>query len=189
MDKVWLEQYQTGVPYEIDSSEYSSLVALFEDSCRQYSKQIAYVNLDCELSYRELEIKSRQFAIYLQQLGLKKGTRIALMMPNLLQYPIALFATLRAGYVIVNTNPLYTLDEVVHQMNDSGAEVIVVLANFAKTVEKALEHMPTIKHVIITQIGDIFPPVKRVIVNAVVKYIKKWFPSTAFLMQFALMTH
>ncbi|MFW2569750.1 AMP-binding protein [Legionella sp. 29fVS95] len=177
MDKVWLEHYQAGVPNEIDSSKHSSLVALFEDSCRQYSEQIAYVNLGCELSYSELELKSRQFAIYLQQLGLKKGARIALMMPNLLQYPIALFAALRAGFVVVNTNPLYTSDEVAHQMNDSGAEVIIVLANFAKTVEKALAHMTTVKHVVITQIGDIFPLFKRVIVNAVVQYIKKMVPN------------
>jgi long-chain acyl-CoA synthetase len=117
------------------------------------------------------------FAAYLQQLNLQKGARIAIMLPNTLQYPVALFGILRAGYVVVNTNPLYTKDEVIHQMNDSGAEVIVVLANFAKTVEKALPSIPALKHIIVTQIGDLFPTVKRVLFNAVVKYIKKMVPA------------
>ncbi|WP_028388793.1 AMP-binding protein [Legionella fairfieldensis] len=177
MDKVWLKSYQNNVPYEIKIDEQASLVSLFEESCHKFSRRIAYVNLGCELTYEELEKKSRHFAVYLQQLNLKKGTRIALMMPNLLQYPIALFAILRAGYIVVNTNPLYTRDEVVHQMNDSGAEVLVVVANFAHTVEKALPSIKTLKHVIVTEIGDIFPPVKRFIVNAVVKYIKKLVPT------------
>lgn len=176
MDKMWLKHYQQGVPHEINVDEYSSLVALFENSCRKHARQIAYVNLGYNLTYEELDHKSRQFAIYLQQLGLKKGARIALMMPNLLQYPIALFGVLRAGYVVVNTNPLYTADEVIHQMNDSGAEVILVLANFAKTVEKALPHT-SLKHIVITQIGDALPFIKRSIVNAVVKYVKKMVPS------------
>ena len=176
MDKTWLEQYQQGVPHEINPDEYSSLVALFEDSCRQHAKHVAFTNLGCSLTYEQLNNKSKQFAIYLQQLGLKKGARVALMMPNLLQYPIALFGILRAGCIVVNTNPLYTADELVHQMNDSGTEVLVVLANFAKTVEKALPHM-AIKQVIITQIGDALPLIKRFLVNAVVKYIKKLVPA------------
>ncbi|MGQ3891036.1 AMP-binding protein [Legionella sp. CNM-4043-24] len=176
MDKTWLDHYQESVPHEIDINEHSSLVALFEDSCRQFGKNKAYTNMGCALTYEEIDRRSLAFAIYLQQLGLKKGARVALMMPNLLQYPIAMFGVLRAGYVVVNTNPLYTADEVVHQMNDSGADVIVVLANFASTVEKALPHTK-IKHVIVTQIGDMFPFVKRVIVNAVVKYIKKMVPA------------
>lgn len=178
MDKVWLKYYQEGVPHEIDINEHSSLVSLFEDSCRRYSKKIAYVNLGCEVTYEELEEKSRQFAVYLQHgLGLKKGARVALMMPNLLQYPIALFGILRAGCIAVNTNPLYTTDEFVHQMNDSGAEVLIVLANFAHTVEKALPKTKAIKHIIVTQIGDIFPLMKRLIVNAAVKYVKKLVPA------------
>ena len=176
MDKIWLEHYQQGVPHEININEHASLVELFEESCRKYADQIAYENLGYNLTYKELDHKSKQFAIYLQQLGLKKGARVALMMPNLLQYPIALFGVLRAGYVVVNTNPLYTADEVVHQMNDSGAEVLLVLANFANTIEKALPHT-NLKHVLITQIGDALPTVKRTIVNAVVKYIKKMVPS------------
>lgn len=176
MDKVWLSQYQQGVPQFINPEEYTSLVSLFEESCKKYAKKVAYVNMGCEMTYEELDIKSRHFASFLQQLGLKKGTRVALMMPNLLQYPVALFGILRGGYIAVNTNPLYTSDELIHQMNDSGSEVIVVLANFAKTVEKALPHTH-IKQVVITQIGDMFPPIKRFIVNAVVKYIKKMVPA------------
>jgi long-chain acyl-CoA synthetase len=176
VDKLWLQYYQDGVPEEIDINEYDSIVSLFENSCRNHSNQIAYVNLGTELTYAELDRKSRQFAAYLQQLGLKKGARVALMMPNIMQYPIALFGTLRAGYIVVNTNPLYTPDEVIHQMNDSGAEVLVVLANFAITVEKSLAKLKTVKHIIVTEIGDIFPLAKRLIVNAVVKYVKKLVP-------------
>lgn len=160
MDKVWFEHYQKGVPYSIDVNEYTSVVALFEESCRKYASRVAYMNMGSPLTYAELDKKSAQFATYLQQLGLKKGARVAIMMPNLLQYPIALFGILRAGYIVVNTNPLYTSDEVAHQMDDSGAEAIVVLANFANTVEKALPQTK-IKHVVITQIGDVFPTVKK----------------------------
>ncbi|STX51702.1 long-chain fatty-acid-CoA ligase [Legionella busanensis] len=176
MEKIWLKNYQQGVPHEIDPSQYSSLVELFEKSCHQFADRVAYVNLGYQLTYAQLEKKSRQFAHFLQSLGLKKGSRVAIMMPNLLQYPIALFGILRAGLVVVNTNPLYTADEVTHQMNDSGAEVLIVLANFAKTIEKALPHT-TLKHVIITEIGDVLSPIKRTIVNMVVKYIKKMVPA------------
>ncbi|KTD17168.1 AMP-binding protein [Legionella jordanis] len=176
MEKVWLEHYQKDVPHTIDANEYSSLVALFEESCQKFASKVAYENLGSSITYAELDKISREFAIYLQQLGLKKGSRVAIMMPNLLQYPVILFAILRAGYVVVNTNPLYTADEVAHQMNDSGAEVIIVLANFAKTVEKALPHTK-LKHIIITEVADLFPTFKRIIVNAVVKYIKKMVPS------------
>lgn len=176
MDKIWLDNYQQGVPHEIETNAHASLVDLFEESCKKHAQKVAYVNLGYDLTYEQLDIKSKQFAIYLQQLGLKKGARVALMMPNLLQYPIALFGVLRAGYVVVNTNPLYTPDEVVHQMNDSGAEVLVVLANFAKTIEKALPHT-AIKHLVVTQVGDALPLLKRTIVNAVVKHIKKMVPA------------
>lgn len=175
MDKIWLPHYQKGVADEINPQEYASLVELFEDSCQKNAQKTAYVNLGSNLSYAELDQKSRQFACFLQQLGLKKGARVALMMPNILQYPVALFGVLRSGLIAVNTNPLYTADELIHQMNDSGAEVIVVMANFAKTVEKALPQT-AIKHVVVTQVGDLFAPIKRFIVNNVVKYIKKMVP-------------
>ena len=177
MDKRWFEQYQENVPHEIDSSRYLSLVALFKESCHKYAHRVAYSNFGTEITYAQLDKLSRDFAAYLQQLGLEKGARVAIMMPNVLQYPVALFAILRAGYVVVNTNPLYTCDEVIHQMNDSGAEVLIVLANFATTVEKSLPSMPNVKHVIVTQIGDLFPMAKRFIFNFVVKHIKKMIPA------------
>ena len=177
MDKVWLKHYQEGVPHEIDANEYDSIVSFFEISCRKFANQVAYVNLGTELTYADLDKYSAHFAVYLQQLGLKKGARVALMMPNILQYPIALFGALRAGYIVVNTNPLYTPDEFVHQMNDSGAEALVVMANFAITVEHSLTRLTTVKHIIVTQIGDCFPLIKGLIINAVVKYVKKSLPS------------
>lgn len=176
MDKRWFEQYQNGVPHEIDTSEYPSLVALFKKSCSLHAKRVAYSSLGTDLTYAEVDDLSRNFAAYLQQLGLEKGARIAIMMPNILQYPVAIFAILRAGYIVVNTNPLYTRDELIHQMNDSGSEAIVVLANFAHTVEKSLPSIPKLKHIIVTQIGDLFPTLKRVIFNAVIKYVKKLIP-------------
>lgn len=176
MDKRWFEQYQENVPHEIDSSRYLSLVALFQESCRNFAQRPAYSNLGSEITYSQLDKLTRDFAAYLQQLGLEKGARVAIMMPNVLQYPVALFAILRAGYVVVNTNPLYTCDEVTHQINDSGAEAIIVLANFAATIEKSLPSMPSLKHVIVTQVGDLFPAIKRFIVNFVVKRVKKMVP-------------
>lgn len=177
MDKRWFEQYQSGVPHEIDPSQYSSLIALFEESCAKHSAKTAYSNMGNTLSFSELYELSGHFAAYLQQLKLQKGARVAIMLPNLLQYPVVLFGILRAGYVVVNTNPLYTNDEVVHQMNDAGAEVLIVLANFAKTIDKTLSSMPSLKHVIVTEVGDLFPMIKRIVVNAVVRYIKKMVPA------------
>ena len=177
MEKVWLKHYQQGVPYEIDSSQYKSLVDLFDISCSTHKDHMAYVNMGTGISYAELNTLSLHFAAYLQHLGLVKGDRIAIMLPNLLQYPIVFFAILRAGYIVVNVNPLYTCDELVHQLRDSGAKGIVVLANFATTIQAALPNLPFLKHIIVTEIGDIFPWYKRVIVNAVVKYIKKLVPA------------
>lgn len=176
MDKRWFEQYQKGVPHEIDPSQYSSLVELFKESCSRHTEKFSYSNLGSSITFGELDELSRNFAAYLQQLNMSKGTRIAIMLPNVLQYPVALFGVLRAGFVVVNTNPLYTTDEIIHQMNDSGAEAIIVLANFAKTVEKALASIPTLKHVIVTEIGDLFPAPKRIIINFILKYIKRMVP-------------
>lgn len=177
MDKLWLKSYQQGVPHEINTNEFSSLVELLSDSCLKHADNIAYVNLGCEISYAALDKLSRQFAQYLQILGLKKGARVAIMMPNILQYPVVLFAILRAGLTVVNVNPLYTSDELTHQINDSGAEVIIVMANFATTVEKSLPNMPLLNHIIVTEMGDLFPKIKGFIVNAVVKYVKKMVPN------------
>ena len=175
MQKTWLSQYQDGVPDRINPDEHASLVEFFEDACKKYCHDIAYVNYGSTLTYGALEEKSRQFALLLQQLGLKQGDRVALMMPNILQYPVVLFGILRAGLVAVNTNPLYTADEITHQMNDSGARAIIVMANFAKSLEKALP-LTAIKHVIITQIGDLFSPLKRILFNGMARYIKKLVP-------------
>lgn len=176
MDKLWLQQYQDCVPKEINTDECSSIVHLFHTACQKYKDKPAYVNLGTALTYADVDKFSLQFATYLQQLGLQKGARVAIMMPNLLQYPIVLFAILRAGYVAVNTNPLYTSDEVKHQINDSGAEAIIILANFATVIEKALPQMPELRHIIITEIGDCFPMIKQIIVNSVIKYVKKMIP-------------
>ena len=176
MEKFWFKQYQQGVPHEINTSQYSSLVNLFDEACLKYANDIAYTNMNFNISYAELDKYSLQFASYLQYLNLKKGTRIGIMMPNLIQYPIVFFAILRAGFIAVNMNPLYTCDEVVHQIKDSGTEVIIVLANFANTIEKALPQVPNLKHVVVTEIGDAFPLIKRNVVNLIVKYIKKLVP-------------
>ncbi len=177
MDKLWLEQYPDGIPHTIDVNAYTSLTALFDEVCQLHKERTAYINFGHKLSYAELETLSRAFSAYLQSLGLKQGARVAIMLPNVLQYPVALFAILRAGYVVVNTNPLYTADEVSYQINDSRAEAIIVLANFASTVEKALPNMPRLKHVIVTEVGDILAPVKRVVINAILKYLKKQVPA------------
>lgn len=176
MDKIWLQSYQQGVPHDINVSDYSSLVDLFSKSCRTHANKTAYVNMGSTLSFADLDRLSTQFASYLQSLDLKKDARIAIMMPNLLQYPVAIYAILRAGFTVVNINPLYTSDELSSQMNDSGAEVLIVLANFISTVEQSIHNMPSLKQVVITEIGDLFPVLKRVVVNAVVKYIKRMVP-------------
>lgn len=176
MEKIWLSQYQEGVPHTINNNEYQSLVDMFLQSCELHADKVAFENLGVSMTYKELNEKSLAFGQYLLSLGLKRGDRVGIMMPNVLQYPVVLFGILRAGLVVVNTNPLYTSDEVIYQMNDAGCETLIVLANFASTVEKALPKTK-LKHVIVTEIGDLFPTVKRIIVNAVVRYIKKMVPS------------
>lgn len=177
MERRWYQHYQDGVPHEININEHASIMGIFEETCHKFPNHIAYVNFGTELTYCQLDELATDFAAYLQTLGLKRGSRIALMMPNVLQYPVALFGAMRAGMVVVNTNPLYTPDELIHQMNDSGAQVLIVLENFAKTVEKSLPKLKTIEHIITTQIGDLFPTIKRIIFNSVVKYIKCLVPS------------
>jgi long-chain acyl-CoA synthetase len=176
VDKRWLDHYQEGVPHEINPENYRSVVDLFSQSCSKHKQKKAYTNMGTSITYDALDALSLKFAIHLQEIGLQKGDRVALMLPNVLQYPIALFGILRAGCIAVNTNPLYTSDEVVYQMNDSGAVAIIVLANFATTVEQALPYTAALKHVIITELGDVFPCMKRILVNAVVKSIKRMVP-------------
>jgi long-chain acyl-CoA synthetase len=176
MEKVWLKQYPEGVPAEVDYTAYSSLKAILEASCARFADLPAYGNMGVSITYRELDQLSRDFGAYLQKVaGLKKGDRLAIMLPNLLQYPIALFGAQRAGIVVVNTNPLYTARELEHQLKDSGATAIVVLENFAHTLEEVLPRT-SVKTVITTQIGDMFPAFKRMLTNLVVKHVKKMVP-------------
>ncbi|HDL8131554.1 TPA: long-chain-fatty-acid--CoA ligase FadD [Yersinia enterocolitica] len=176
MEKVWLKRYPADVPAEIDPDRYSSLVEMFENAALRYADQPAFINMGEVMTFRKLEERSRAFAAYLQQgLGLQKGDRVALMMPNLLQYPIALFGILRAGMVVVNVNPLYTPRELEHQLNDSGAAAIVIVSNFAHTLEKIV-FKTQVKHVILTRMGDQLSTAKGTLVNFVVKYIKRLVP-------------
>ena len=177
MEKIWLKEYPQGVPAEINPDEYASLKAILEDSCRQYAALPAYSNLGASLSYADLDRLSRQFGAWLQKVvGLKKGDRVAIMMPNLLQYPVALFGILRCGMVAVNVNPLYTARELEHQLQDSGARAIVIVENFAATLQEALPHVD-VRTVVTTQIGDLLPFPKRTLVNLVVKRVKKMVPA------------
>ncbi|WP_455813047.1 long-chain-fatty-acid--CoA ligase FadD [Pseudomonas graminis] len=176
MHKVWLNRYPADVPADINPDRYGSLIDLFEHAALRYATQTAFINMGQSLSFQQLDDRSRAFAAYLQQgLGLKKGDRVALMMPNLLQYPIALFGILRAGMIVVNVNPLYTPRELEHQLNDSGASAIVIVSNFAHTLEKVVAKTK-VKHVILTRLGDQLSPAKGTLVNFVVKYIKKMVP-------------
>ncbi|GAB3927421.1 AMP-binding protein [Larkinella terrae] len=172
----WLKQYPKGMPAEIDPDAYPSLVELIDEGCQRFADNGAYANMDKVLTFREIYTLSGHFASYLQNvLKLQKGDRVAIQMPNLLQYPVAIFGILRAGLVVVNTNPLYTPREMQHQFKDSGAKAIVILGNFASNLEKIIDQTD-IKHVIITNVGDLLGFPKKLIVNAVVKYVKKLIP-------------
>ena len=177
MEKIWLKSYQQGVPAEVDLNEFQSLGELFEKSVAQHRERVAYINMGVQITYGELDKLSRDFAAYLQSvLKLPPGARVALMMPNVLQYPICIFGTLRAGYVVVNVNPLYTPRELEHQLKDSGAEVIVILENFAVTLEQVLARTP-VKHVVMARLGDMLGFPKGAVVNFAVKYVKKMVPA------------
>ena len=176
VEKIWLKNYPQGVPAEIDPNKYQSIVDIFEQTCKRYKNLPAFYNLGVTLTFQEIDEQSRIFASYLQNvLHLKKGDRLAIMLPNVLQYPIALFGALRAGLTVVNVNPLYTPPELVHQMRDSGTEAILVLANFAATVKEALPDTP-LKHVIIAEVGDLLPQPKAFLINFILKYIQKKVP-------------
>lgn len=176
LNKVWLNRYPADVPAEINADRYESLVGLFEAAVKRYGDRAAFINMGQQMSFNQLEERSRAFAAWLQQgLGLKKGDRVALMMPNLLQYPVALFGVLRAGMIVVNVNPLYTPRELKHQLNDSGASAIVIVSNFAHTLEKVVAET-AIKQVVLTRLGDQLSPVKGTMVNFVVKYVKRLVP-------------
>ena len=177
MDKPWLASYQVGVPHTVNLEEFASIPAVFAHSVAQYRDRDAFINLGKAISYGELDQLSTHFAAYLQQtLQLPRGSRVAVMLPNTLQYPVAIFGILRAGYVVVNVNPLYTPRELEHQLNDSGAETILILANFAHTLAKIIQQT-RVKHVIVSELGDLLDFPKRQIVNAVVRHIKKLVPA------------
>ena len=178
MQKTWLSQYPEGIPAEADLDAFSSLKHVLEESVRRFGSLTAYTNMGGHLSYHELDVASRNFGAWLQKsLKLARGARVAIMLPNLLQYPVALFGALRAGYTVVNVNPQYTARELEHQLRDSGAEAIVVLENFAHTLQEVLEKNPSMKlTVVTTEVGDMLPLVKELITNVVVKYVKKMVP-------------
>ncbi len=176
MDRVWLKQYPAGVPTDIDPDAYPSLKAMFEEACAAYGNRPAYTNMGATLTYAQLDALSRAFAAWLQRKsGLEAGDRVALMMPNLLQYPIALFGVLRAGMVVVNTNPLYTARELEHQLKDSGAKAIVIVENFAHVLQQVLPSTG-LKKVLVTRIGDLLGWPRGMIVNFVLRHIRKQIP-------------
>ena len=176
MHRPWLSQYPAGVPAEIDTREFASLKDLLASSCVRFADLPAYNSMGTVMTYRQLDEASRAFATWLQKVArLQRGDRVALMMPNLLQYPVALFGVLRAGMVVVNVNPLYTPRELEHQLKDAGASAIVVLENFAHTLARVIESTP-VGTVVTTQVGDLLPRVKGLLTNVVVKHVKKLVP-------------
>jgi long-chain acyl-CoA synthetase len=176
MERIWLKHYPPGVPSEIDTSIYPSLVSVFEESFRKFASNAAFTCMDRTLSYADIDRHSRAIGAWLQSKGLKKGARVAIMMPNVLQYPIISIGALRAGYVVVNVNPLYKPRELEFQLRDSGAEAIFVLENFAAVVQEALPSTD-VKHVVVASIGDMLGTLKGAVVNLVVRRVKKMVPA------------
>jgi long-chain acyl-CoA synthetase len=176
LDRVWLGSYPEGVPADIDPDQYDSLVALMEASFQRYADRTAYSFMGRNIGYRQVDEESLALAAYLQSLGLSKGDRVAIMMPNVPQYPVSVAAVLRAGFVVVNVNPLYTARELEHQLKDSGAKAIVIIENFAATLEKCLGNTP-VQHVILASMGDRLGLLKGAVVNHVVRKVKKLVPA------------
>lgn len=176
MEKTWLNFYDPSVSPEIDINQYQSVVDILEQSIEKYGDSTAFTNMGRSISFNELDRLSKKFASYLQNSGLKAGDAVAIMMPNLLQYPVAMFGVLRAGMVVVNVNPLYTARELKHQLNDSNAKAIVIVENFACTLAEVINEV-ALEKVLLTSLGDMLPVPKRWIVNAVVKYVKKMVPA------------
>ena len=172
----WTKKYPPQVAETINPEQYQNILEVFDEAVRKFRHKKAFTNFGCSLTYNQVDILAGQFASYLQNsLGLKHGDRIAIQLPNVLQFPIVLFGALRAGLIIVNTNQLYTAAEIKHQFNDSGATVIVILAQFAHLLESILPETP-IKHVLVTQVGDQLPLVKKTLINFVLKKVKKMVP-------------
>jgi long-chain acyl-CoA synthetase len=174
-ERPWLSSYPPGVPAEIDTAAYNSLVALLEESFRHYAQRDAAVCMGERISFGEIDRLSQALAAWLQDTGLKRGDRVAIMMPNLPQYLVAISGILRAGLVVVNVNPLYTPRELAHQLEDSGALAIIVLENFAHTLAEVVKHTQ-VMHVILASVGDLLGPVKGRLVNFAVRHVKKVVP-------------
>ena len=175
-ERIWLKSYPEGVPPDVDTAQYPSLAALFEEAFREHGSRVAYSFMGKDISYAQTDSLSRAFAAYLQGLGLNKGDRVAIMMPNVPQYPVAVAGILRAGFVVVNVNPLYTPRELEHQLKDSGAKAIVILENFAATLEHCIAKTP-VKHVVLCAMGDQLGLFKGALVNYVLRNVKKMVPS------------
>ncbi len=175
-DRIWLSSYPEGVPADIDATQYPSLVALMEESFKKYASRTAYSFMGKDISYAQTDSLSQAMAAYLQGLGLSKGDRVAIMMPNIPQYPVAVAAILRAGLVVVNVNPLYTPRELEHQLKDSGAKAIVIIENFATTLEQCIANTP-VKHVVLCAMGDQLGLLKGTLVNLAVRNVKKMVPA------------
>jgi len=176
MERFWLSQYPPGVVADIDANQLGSLKALIENSCERFADRVAYISMGTSMSFRDLEQRSRAFGAWLQhRASLKTGDRVAIMLPNLLQYPIAMFGVLRAGFVVVNTNPLYTVSELRHQLIDSGATAVVVLENFAATLAQALPGT-SVRTVIVTSVGELLKFPKGLVVDAVIRHVQKKVP-------------
>ncbi|MSO66937.1 MAG: long-chain-fatty-acid--CoA ligase [Pseudolabrys sp.] len=176
MERPWLRHYPPGVAAEIDAAKYSSLVAMLEESFQAYRERAAFVCMDKAVSYGEIDVTSRAFAAWLQSKGLERGARVAIMMPNVLQYPVAIAAILRAGFTVVNVNPLYKPRELEFQLNDSGAQAIIVLENFASVLQEALPQTG-VKHVVVASMGDMLGTLKGAVVNLAVRRVKKMVPA------------
>jgi long-chain acyl-CoA synthetase len=176
MERIWIKHYPPGVPADIDAGQYASVVALFEESFDKYKNRNAYACMDKKLTYGQVDEMSRALGAWLQSKGLQRGDRVAIMMPNVLQYPVCVAGILRAGYVVVNVNPLYTPRELEHQLKDSGAKAIVIIENFAKTLEQVISKTP-VQHVVLATMGDLLGFPKGPIVNLVVRKVKKMVPA------------
>jgi long-chain acyl-CoA synthetase len=175
MDRIWLKSYPPGVPAQINPSDLRTLKELVEKTCAEHADRVAFIQMDARLTYRQLDELSRAFAAWLQHEGFKKGDRIAIMLPNTLQYPIALFGALRAGLIVVNTNPLYTAPELEYQLTDSGATAILVIENFAHVLQKVISST-NVRRVLVTSVGEFLPFPKSLIVDYVVRHVRKQVP-------------
>jgi len=176
MERIWLDGYPPGVPAEIDISPYQSLLDILDDSCKRFAGRPAYTSMGATITYAQLDRLSRDFAAWLQSLGLRQGDRVALMLPNLLQYPVCLFGALRAGCAVVSCNPLYTAHELAHQLADSGAQAIIIAENFAHTLQQALPRT-ALRHVVVTSVGELLGPLKGRAIDFAVRHVKRKVPA------------